>query len=97
MEFSEIFMKESPIKTINSLIKDFIGEIIKNDIFKSIIGLNLKEINGQDYEAILEFLRKLINKYNDNNMNNTKENGEKISMINNLHNLYIYFYLNQKN
>ena len=40
---------------------------------------------------------KLINKYNDSNMNNTKENDEKISVINNLHNLYIYFYLNQKN
>ena len=89
-EYSGMFMKESPIKTINLLQKDFIGESSKNDIIKALIDLNLKDINDQDYETILEYMRKLINK-NNNNINDTGENDENISMINNLHNLYILF------
>lgn len=101
-EYSGIFMKELPLKTISILENDVVSENHENEIIKIITGSDFKEqiSNSKNYEALLNYMRKLIQKNklkekeklenNDNNKTNDNENIE-ISNIKNLHNLYILF------
>ena len=88
-EYSNYFMKESPSKTINIFEKELISESNEDEIIKIIIDSDIKsEVKSENYEIILNYIRKLIKK---NIMNNNKDinNGISQSTINNLHNLYI--------
>ena len=92
-EYSNYFMKESPIKTINLLEKEFMSEINQDDIIKVIIDLDIKqEIKRGNYEIILNYIRRLIKKYVANSSNEPNDNRKVTpSTLNNLHNLYILF------
>ena len=83
-EYSNYFMKESPSKTINIFEKELISESNQDEIIKVIIDFDIKpEIKNENYEIILNYIRKLIKK------NIMKNNNISQSTINNLHNLYI--------
>ena len=92
-EYSNYFMRESPIKTINLLEKEFISETNQDNIIKVIIDSDIKqEVKKGNYDTILNYIRKLIKK---NVMNSSNSTGDKNqvspSTINNLHNLYLLF------
>ena len=90
-EYSNYFMKESPKKTINIFENEVISESNQEEIIKVLIDSDIKaEIKNDNYEIILNYIRKLIKK---NIINNNKDNKNKNvlskSAISNLHNLYI--------
>jgi len=92
-EYSNYFMRESPIKTINLLETGFISETNQDEIVKVIINSNIKqETKKGNYDSIINYIRKLIKK---NVMNSSNSTGDKnqvsSSTINNLHNLYLLF------
>ena len=92
-KYSNYFMKESPIKTINLLEKEFMSEINQDDIIKVIIDLDIKqEIKRGNYDIILNYIRRLIKKYVVNSSNEQNDNRNVTpSTLSNLHNLYILF------
>ena len=89
-EYSNFFMKESPVKTINLLEKELISEFNQDEIINVIIDSDIKsEVKNNNYENILNYIRKLIKKNISNKVDNNKSKTLSKSTINNLHNLYI--------
>ena len=89
-EYSSYFMKESPNKTINLFEKESISKSNQDEIIKVIIDSDIKtEVKSDNYETILNYVRKLIKKNISHNTLDKNKNNINHSTINNLHNLYI--------
>ena len=97
LDFSNVFAKECPSETIDILDSYYYLIEEPNDIIRIISNININDkevLDDDNYDKILEFIKKLMDLIKTNNfpkLNDKKNDSDKTEIIRNIYNLYILY------